>query len=325
MIDPELPAAGVRHLVVSAEQADRRLDNFLASQLGRLPKSVVYRLIRTGQVRVNGGRAKADTRLAAGDKVRVPPVRAASEESRAGVTADQCARFERAILHEDEQIIVLDKPAGLAVHGGSGLSLSVVDIARAARPGKRIDLVHRLDRETSGCLLLAKDVRTLRELNAGLAAHQFRKCYTALLAGTLERHQVKVDAPMDTSHRLHSERHAVVHTEGVAALTTFSVLQRYAGWTLVQAEPATGRTHQIRVHAAHLGHPLAGDERYGDDAANRAARALGLRRLFLHASRIEFELGGRHIATRAALPPELTEFLARLQTVGEPEGSAQDE
>ncbi len=326
MTEPETSQSGVRHVVVGADQADRRLDNFLGTQLGRIPKPVVYRLIRTGQVRVNGGRAKADTRLAAGDRIRLPPVRLQPTEGPPVISQAQREAFEAAVLLEEARFIVLDKPSGLAVHAGSGIRVGLVDIARAARPeAARIDLVHRLDRETSGCLILAKDARTLRELNAGLAAHRFRKCYTALLAGTLQRKQIKVDAPMDVGHRQNSERHAIVSDEGIAAVTTFSVLHAYAQWTLVQAEPATGRTHQIRVHARHLGCPLAGDDRYGDDAANEAARALGLRRLFLHASRLEFELGGRRISVRAELPGDLDEMLARLEPAFEAQVNNQNE
>jgi 23S rRNA pseudouridine955/2504/2580 synthase len=326
MDDQETVRQGVRHLEVGADQASRRLDNFLASQLGKLPKSVVYRLIRTGQVRVNGGRAKADTRLVAGDLVRVPPLRPVAEEESPAVSPSRREAFERSILHEDARVIVVNKPSGLAVHAGSGIRLGLVDIARAVRPDvPRVDLVHRLDRETSGCLLLAKDARTLRELNAGLAAHRFRKCYTALLAGRLERRRIRVDAPMDVEHRRDSERHAIIDEAGVDAVTTFSVMSRHAHWTLVQAEPATGRTHQIRVHARHLGHPLAGDDRYGDHAANEAARTLGLRRLFLHAARLEFELGGQRMVVRAGLPEDLTQVLARLQPTMEQQEADQDE
>lgn len=326
MNDEETVRQGVHYLEVGADQASRRLDNFLASQLGKLPKSVVYRLIRTGQIRVNGGRAKADTRLVAGDRVRVPPLRLPTEAESPSVSPNRREAFERSILHEDARVIVVDKPSGLAVHAGSGIRLGLVDIARAARPdAPRVDLVHRLDRETSGCLLLAKDVRTLRELNAGLAEQRFRKCYTALLAGRPARSRIRIDAPIDVDHRRDSERHAVIDEAGIAAVTTFSVLSRYAHWTLVQAEPATGRTHQIRVHARHLGHPLAGDDRYGDHAANEAARALGLRRLFLHAARLEFELGGQRIVIRAGLPEDLAQVLARIQATIESQEADQDE
>jgi len=165
----------------------------------------------------------------------------------------------------------------------------------------------------------------LRELNAGLAEHRFRKCYTALLAGRLDRRRVRVDAAMDVENRRDSERHVVTTEGGIAAVTDFSIMESYADWTLVRAEPATGRTHQIRVHAAHLGHPLAGDDRYGDHAANAAARTLGLRRLFLHAARLEFELAGQRIVVRAGLPEELTEVLTRLQPTMDPKEAEQDE
>jgi 23S rRNA pseudouridine955/2504/2580 synthase len=304
----------VSHVEVVPAEAGRRLDNFLGGHLGRLPRPAVYRLIRTGQVRVNGKRARPDTRLEAGDSVRLPPVRGV-DEVRASPGARELERFESRVLYEDDRVLVVDKPAGLAVHGGSGLSHGLIDIARHARPqAARIDLVHRLDRETSGCLLLAKDARTLRVLNAELAAHDFRKTYLALLRGHLANARVRVDEPLDVENREHGERHAVVSPAGLPAVTEYRVQQRYTGWTLVEALPMTGRTHQIRAHAVHLGHPLAGDRRYGGaDDALIAPR--GLARLFLHAARLGFPLEGAIIEVAAPLPPELGRVLSSLDAL----------
>lgn len=263
---------------------------------------------------MNGKRAKPDTRLETGDSVRLPPVRGV-EEVRASPGARELARFESRVLYEDDRVLVVDKPGGLAVHGGSGLSHGLIDIVRHARPGAaRIDLVHRLDRETSGCLLLAKDARTLRMLNADLAAHEFRKTYLALLQGQLSKNRITVDAPLDVEHREHGERHALVSSDGLPALTEFRVQQRYEGWTLVEALPLTGRTHQIRAHAVHLGHPLAGDRRYGGSDVTRIAPA-GLARLFLHAARLGFPLEGAIIEVEAPLPPELARVLSSLDAL----------
>ena len=313
--------AQVSHVEVVPAEAGRRLDNFLGGQLGRLPRPAIYRLIRTGQVRVNGKRARPDTRLEAGDSVRLPPVRGV-EEVRASPGPRELARFESRVLYEDDRVLVVDKPAGLAVHGGSGLSHGLIDIVRHARPtAARIDLVHRLDRETSGCLLLAKDARTLRTLNADLAAHDFRKTYLALLRGQLAKTRVRVDEPLDVEHREHGERHAVVSPAGLPAVTEYRVQQRYAGWTLVEALPMTGRTHQIRAHAVHLGHPLAGDRRYGGgDDASIAPPGLG--RLFLHAARLGFPLEGAIIEVEAPLPDELGRVLSgldALQSLSDPQ------
>lgn len=307
------PRAPVRHVVITAEAADRRLDNFLASLLGDVPRTLVYRIIRTGEVRVNGGRGKPAQKLVLGDTVRVPPIRSEPKVA-AGVPAARIAAFEGAVLFENDHVIVVDKPAGLAVHAGSGIPFGLIDVARAARPGAtRLDLVHRLDRQTSGCLLLAKDAPTLRALNAQLAAREFRKIYVALLAGHLARRRMTVSAPLDVAHRRHAERHTIVAETGRDASTEFRVQRRYGESTLVEAEPATGRTHQIRAHAVQLGHPLAGDDKYGEPDFNRRMAALGLRRLFLHAAILEFELAGRH-RIEAPLPADLHNVLAALES-----------
>lgn len=300
---------------VGADQADRRLDNFLATILEGAPRAYVYRVIRSGEVRVNGRRASPGLRLAAGDKVRIPPF-AVTEAAPARIGTQVLARVERAILHEDERLIVLNKPAGLAVHGGSGLEFGLIDVIRALRPDAgKVDLVHRLDRETSGCLLFARDAQTLRELHRQLRDGEMDKAYVTLLAGSLPRRLVECEAPLAMIPDQHGERRAVVDDEGAAARTVFRVRGRYDGATLAAVTLDTGRTHQIRAHAAYLGHPVAGDERYGDPAFNKALRAHGLRRLFLHAERLRFRLD-RPYDFSAPLPEDLALVLGKLAAAG---------
>jgi 23S rRNA pseudouridine955/2504/2580 synthase len=307
--------SAVRVQEVGADHADRRLDNFLATILEGAPRAYVYRVIRSGEVRVNGRRASPGLRLAAGDKVRIPPF-AVTEAAPARIGASVLTLVEQHILHEDERLIVLNKPAGLAVHGGSGLDFGLIDVIRALRPGDgKVDLVHRLDRETSGCLLFARDAPALRELHRQLREGEMNKAYVALLSGSLARRPIACDAPLAMAPDRHGERRAVVSAEGAAARTLFSARTRYAGATLAAVTLDTGRTHQIRAHAAHLDHPVAGDERYGDPEFNKALRALGLRRLFLHAERLRFRLD-RAYDFSAPLPAELAQVLGQLDAAG---------
>lgn len=303
--------SAARSVEVGPEHAERRLDNFLGTELPGAPRAYVYRVIRSGEVRVNGRRAAPNLRLHAGDKVRIPPFTAAATDTpRLGRAL--LARIEACILHEDERLLVLDKPAGIAVHGGSGLDYGLVDVVRALRPdGGRIDLVHRLDRETSGCLLFARDPATLRRLHEQLRAGGMDKAYVALLAGRLPSRPLDCRAPLAMEPDRHGEKHAVVRVDGMTARTEFRVRRRYAGATLAAVTLDTGRTHQIRAHAAHLGHPVAGDERYGDTAFNRRLKSLGLKRLFLHAERLEFALD-RPLCFTAPLPTELCAVLDAL-------------
>ena len=296
---------------IGAEHADRRLDNFLTTVLEGAPRAYVYRIIRSGEVRVNGGRASPGQRLACGDKVRIPPFTAtAGEAPRIG--RQVLARIEEHILFEDSRFIVLNKPAGIAVHGGSGLDFGLIDVMRLLRPDAgKIDLVHRLDRETSGCLLFARDLLTLRQLNQQLRDGHMHKAYVALLAGQLPERPLDCRAPLAMVPDQHGEKHAIVSADGVAAHTTFRARLRYADATLAAVTLDTGRTHQIRAHAAHLGHPVAGDQRYGEPAFNKALRTLGLKRLFLHAERLRFTLD-RPYEFSAPLPEELDQVLQGL-------------
>lgn len=310
------PAPGVQLVTVDAEEADRRLDNFLLARLKGVPRTHVYRIIRSGEVRVNSRRAGPHQRLETGDKVRIPPVRvAAPGNPSAAVRPDSAAWIEGRILHEDADCLVLDKPAGLAVHGGSGVSLGAIELLRAARPtAGELGLVHRLDRDTSGCLLVSKRPSSLRRLQAQFREGTVEKTYTALLVGRLNGPERLVDAPLLTTERRGGERFVRVDEAGKPAMTRFIVEDRLPGATLARVVLLTGRTHQIRVHAAHIGVPLAGDERYGARPDPVAARC-GLRRLFLHAASLAFDSprDGRVIRAESPLPEDLAAALARLR------------
>ena len=278
------PPGGVRIVQIGADADGQRLDNFLISRLKGAPRSLVYRLLRTGQVRVNGGRARPDTRLAAGDQVRIPPVRLGGNEAPAGAPAGLLRQLQAAILHEDRHVLVLDKPAGLAAHGGSGIRLGAIEALRQLRGEGRLELVHRLDRDTSGILLLAKSRTALLALQEEMRSGGAQKRYMALLAGHLKPSPFRVDAPLRKQVLQGGERMVKVAGDGKPSVSTFTAVQRLPGATLAEVLIDTGRTHQIRVHAQHIHHPVAGDEKYGDAEFNARMRRFGLRRLFLHAA-----------------------------------------
>lgn len=320
---PPGDASPVTLMRVDGESAGQRIDNFLLRHLKGVPKSHLYRVLRRGEVRVNKGRVRADYRLQGGDLVRIPPLRAAEPREPGLAPPDQLHRIEHSVLYEDERLLVIDKPAGLAVHGGSGLSYGLIETLRQLRPGAELELVHRLDRDTSGCLLVSKRRSTLRNLHELIRRGEMEKRYLALILGDLSREQVRVDAPLVKNVLKGGERLVRVdRAEGKPALTLFRRVRRlsFAGGVanLVEAEPVTGRTHQIRVHAAHLGTPLAGDPKYGDFEANRRLKAAGLSRLFLHASTLSFrtESMSRPLRVEAALPDELERFVAALASSG---------
>lgn len=280
----------VAHVRVTADEAGQRLDNFLISRLKGVPRTRIYRMLRKGEVRVNKGRTAAAYRLCPGDTVRIPPVRlsAPGPGSRAGTGAREF--LEGRILFEDNRLIVLDKPSGMAVHGGSGLSFGVIEALRAARPeAPYLELVHRLDRETSGCLMVAKRRSYLRALHKLLRQGNVEKRYLALVRGHWDLGTQLLEDPLKTHHREGGERHVKVEEGGKSAASRFSPVQTFRAASLVEVEIHTGRTHQIRVQAAEAGHPLAGDEKYGDPDFNRRARAMGLRRMFLHAHSLAYE------------------------------------
>ncbi len=305
---------GVRHTEIAADEDGQRIDNFLFRILKGVPKGHVYRLLRTGQVRINGRRARPTSRLAAGDDIRIPPVRRSSAKpGRAG--ADNLGWLAGRIVYEDEGLLVLNKPPGLAVHGGSGLSLGAIEALRALRPhAPYLELVHRLDRATSGCLMIAKRRSRLRALHELLRTGQVDKKYLALLSGRVND-AVTVNAPLKKHQIGAGERRVRVDDAGKPARTHFKPLARFSRATLVEARIATGRTHQIRIHASHLGYPIAGDDKYGERETNSAWREMGLSRMFLHAARIAFTAPWNDVplAFNAPLDEELRAILTRLE------------
>jgi 23S rRNA pseudouridine955/2504/2580 synthase len=306
---------GVRLLDIDANSDGQRVDNFLLRELKGVPKSRIYRLLRKGEVRVNKGRVKAEYRLQSGDQVRIPPIRMAEDDSaEVAVSAGLADRLAAAILYEDDALIVIDKPAGLAVHGGSGVSLGLIEALRAMRPEARfLELVHRLDRDTSGCIMVAKKRSALLVLHEALRGDGIDKRYLALAAGIWPKRRTEVSAPLEKNTLRSGERVVRVSAAGKEALTRFSVLEQFADSTLVEASPITGRTHQIRVHAQYAGHPLACDDKYGDRTADDRFRQLGLRRLFLHAHSLTFDWQGKRVTLRAELPADLKAFLQTLR------------
>jgi 23S rRNA pseudouridine955/2504/2580 synthase len=311
---PESPRTGVQHIDVDAERAGQRLDNFLMRVLENVPRSRIYRLVRRGEVRVNGRRASPDQRLNASDRIRVPPVRLEPKPSVPRVPSSLIELVNKAVIREDERVLVIDKPAGLAVHGGSGVSFGLIEALRAARPDEELELAHRLDRDTSGCLLVARKPSALRILHALLREGQLEKGYLALLRGPWNLGRKLIDVPLRTDLRVSGERTVQAHASGKEALTDFKPVQFFGSRaTLMEVAIHTGRTHQIRVHAVHAGHPVAGDEKYGDEAFNRRMHDLGLSRMFLHAHTVSFEWpGGGSFSASAPLPDELRAVLDRL-------------
>ena len=309
---------GGRTVRVPDDRAGQRLDNFLLGQLKGAPRSLVYKLVRSGQVRVNGGRAKAERRLEGGDEVRIPPVRLEDAQARGTPARGLLEAMEASILFEDARLLAVDKPSGVASHGGSGISFGAIETLRALRPGESLELVHRLDRDTSGVLVVAKKRSALSELQALMredAGSGIRKRYLALLAGRMPDGVMSVDAPLHVGLRQGGERHVQVDPAGKPSLSHFRLLERRGGQSYCEVRIETGRTHQIRAHARHIGHPVAGDDKYGDPEANRRLREqVGLKRLFLHAASLEFALdaGRTPYVLNAPLPAELLEVLDRL-------------
>jgi 23S rRNA pseudouridine955/2504/2580 synthase len=307
---------GVRHRDIDSERAGQRLDNFLLGELKGVPRSLVYRLIRSGQVRVNSGRTAPSYKLQAGDRVRVPPV-GVRPPTQAVATPDRLDWLGERIIYEDNRMLVVDKPAGLAVHGGSSISLGLIEALRLLRPtAKDLELAHRLDRGTSGCLLLAKRRSTLRVLHELLREGQLDKRYLTLVKGRWPDDIREVDAPLVT-RRVGGEARVKVDPAGKEARSTFRVLDRFGKTaTLLEVSIDTGRTHQIRVHALHAGHPVAGDERYGDKDFNDYAKSFGLQRMFLHAHSVSFEWPetGDPFDASAPLPDDLKRVLTALET-----------
>lgn len=280
----------VRWVDVTEENAGQRLDNFLITTLKGVPKSKIYKIIRKGEVRINKGRVKQTTRLAIGDKVRIPPIRVAEAGETVNPGQKLLAVIESAILFEDDYIMLINKPTGLAVHGGSGISLGLIETLRVARPEQRfLELVHRLDRDTSGVIMVAKKRSALLAMHKALQNNQMNKEYLALVHGRWRDSCKQVDAPLRKNELRSGERVVRVSDEGKASLTQYRVNSAFVDYTLVRAKPITGRTHQIRVHCQYENHPIAGDNKYCEDGQLKADKRRGITRLCLHAHRLTFK------------------------------------
>ena len=308
--------ASVTKVLIDEDAAGQRLDNFLFRRLKGVPKSRVYRMLREGEVRVSGHRSKPEYKLAEGDEVRIPPVRMAEKAEVPDGGIGGPPLLERT-LYRDDALLVIDKPSGQAVHGGSGISLGVIEQLRQELPQARfLELVHRLDKETSGVLVLALKRSALTELHRMLREGETRKTYLALAAGHWRDAVRNVRLPLLRYLNEDGERRVAVDDAGQKAHTVFRLLGRHAGFSLLEAELKTGRTHQIRVHLAALKHPITGDEKYGDPDLNRQLKRQGLRRMFLHAARMELAhpLTGKPLVLEAPLPEDLRSFLEQLGT-----------
>lgn len=319
---PDTPSS-VQFVDIDADQAGQRIDNFLIARLKGVPKSRIYRLLRKGEVRVNKGRVKPEHKLKAGDRVRVPPVRMSAAKPQVKPGQGLINVLEAAILFENDALMVVNKPAGLAVHGGSGINLGLIEALRQMRPDARfLELVHRLDRGTSGCILIAKKRSMLRHLQQAFREKSLgvstdrgvTKIYQALAVGRWPNKRQRVNKPLERIELKGGERIVKVTPNGKAACTEFAILQQFEDATLLEARPITGRTHQIRVHAQCVGHPLIGDDKYGVDEVNEEMRRKGLKRLFLHAAELHFYLPEAVESTvvRAPLGADLEAVLAGL-------------
>jgi len=306
---------GVRKVVVDEDNHGQRVDNYLMAQIRDVPRSIIYRIIRKGEVRVNKGRVKPDTRLNTGDEVRIPPVTRKEKPAQVVPGSRVQGVMQDAVVFENDQMLVVNKPSGIAVHGGSGLDFGLIEVLRAARPEARfLELVHRLDRDTSGLVMVAKKRSALRYLQDELRHKRIRKHYHALVAGDWPGAVRKVSEPLLRFELGSGERRVRVDEAGKDSLTRFRVLDSFSGYTLVEASPVTGRTHQIRVHSAWAGHPIAGDDKYMDDVSLRAFRSAGGQRLMLHARALDFTLPstGEPVHLEAPYDEAFSELMAKL-------------
>ncbi len=315
MTDPA-PRHGTKSPIVlhtiTAEEAGQRVDNFLMRHFKTVPRSRVYRLLRKGEVRVNRKRVDAEYRLTAGDEVRLPPVRIDSRKEPEQPSSSLRELIERAVIFQDKHLLVIDKPAGVAVHGGSGMSYGIIEALRASRPRETLELVHRLDRDTSGCLAVARDRATLILLHALIRDSGMHKTYLCLVSGNWQLGTKRIDAPLATDNRQHGARHVRVAAAGKDSVSVFKPVQSFGSLaTLMEVDIPTGRTHQIRVHAAFAGHPLLGDDKYGDRERNAELKRYGLKRTFLHAQSLAFDWPGSGVPfhVSAPLPEELKAVL----------------
>lgn len=281
----------VEYLEISAEQAGQRVDNFLLCYLKGVPRSLVYRIVRRGEVRINKGRIKPTYKLQAGDILRVPPITKSEPRDPNTPSKSALERIKSSVMFEDNRLMVINKPSGMAVHGGSGLSDAVIETLRYWRSELHyMELVHRLDRETSGCLLIAKKRSALRQLHELLRESKIKKTYIALVKGQWQGGKQKIDVPLLRNQLQSGERMVTVSEEGKRAVSYFKPIKVSKQYSLIEVTIETGRTHQIRVHAAHIGYPIVGDQKYGDESFNKMMRTRKLNRMFLHARKLEFSL-----------------------------------
>jgi 23S rRNA pseudouridine955/2504/2580 synthase len=306
---------GVSHVTVGPDGGGQRIDNWLLRELKGVPRSRIYRILRKGEVRVNGKRAKPEYRVVAGDDIRLPPVRTPTEQGPARVPDRALADIESSVVYEDKDLLVIAKASGVAVHGGSGLSFGVIEALRASRPSETLELVHRLDRDTSGLLMVARNRTALRALHGLLRDGLVEKQYLALVQGSWNLGTKTIDVPLETRARQGGERVVKVQAGGKESQSTFTPVDFFgATATLLQVSIGTGRTHQIRVHAAHAGHPVAGDDKYGDREFNAWLATVGLNRMFLHAQTLSFEWpgSGKVFSLSVPLTPELVAIIDHL-------------
>lgn len=310
-----------KNLIVSEDHASQRIDNFLIRELKKVPRELIYKLLRKKAIRVNEKRIKPEYRVQPNDVISLPPTlviptpKVESITGLHGPSKQAMQTLEKNILHEDGNIIILNKPAGFASHGGSGISFGVIETMRHARPKlKNLELVHRLDRDTSGCLILAKKRSILKELHELLRQGKVKKIYTVLVKGKWRGKAQKVSAALRKNQLKSGERMVMIDANGKVAHTTFRPKKIFPQASVMEVDLGTGRTHQIRVHAAYIDHPIAGDTKYGDKAFNAFMEKKGLKRLFLHASSLQFHLPStkQNISVNAPLPEELNRTLATL-------------
>ena len=319
MTNEKIVNPNVQFLTISDDEAGQRIDNYLLSKLKGVPKSLIYRIVRKGEVRINKGRIKPEYKLQAGDILRIPPVRISEkEQQQISNKLNKVNQLENQIIFEDDYLLAINKPSGIAVHGGSGLSFGVIEALRALRPEARfLELVHRLDRDTSGILLIAKKRSVLRHLHEQLRIKIIQKDYLALVRGQWQSHCKVVQAPLLKNELSGGERIVRVSEQGKPSETRFSIEERYIAATLIKASPITGRTHQIRVHTQYAGHPIALDDKYGDAEFDRQMRELGLDRLFLHAFSLCFEhpKTGETLRLNAPLDGKMKNILQKLRAI----------
>ena len=302
-------------MVIGADQAGRRIDNFLFSRLSRIPKSRINQMLRRGEVRVNGGRIKPDYRLQAEDEIRIPPVFEQKSGTQDAAPAYLVDMIKGCVIYEDDRLVVINKPAGLSVHAGTGSFFGVIELLRGLfHHEDNLHLIHRLDKETSGCLMIAKSMPVLRRVNQALKTGNVQKEYDALLKGRVQQKKTMVDTPLQRHRSRYGEGRVKVEGSGKTALSEFEAVEFFRDATRVKVRIGTGRTHQIRVHAASIGHPIAGDGKYGNREFNREMRTAGLKRMFLHAGKLsvpELKATGEYQFS-APLPGDLEDVLKRL-------------